>query len=549
MKRAWLAWVLFLVSVVLVLGAMVWSSRSVLKLEEAEKRARQQAVLKENVRLALWRMDSALAPIVAQENVRPYLAYRTSQGLERSPWVLLHFQFGLDGRLMSPQVAEARGARGEGSKGGDESARERLKELGALTTREALLAALPRESAGVGQIAVSEVPGPGQDRAVQEFNRRAQALSQNRMAMVQNQASNIGEPIPVAEMAGAVMRPLWIGDQLVLARRVAVRGGEVVQGCLLDWPAIRRSLLGEVRDLLPEAKLEPAGAPGPEAAGHTLAALPVRLVPGALPEAVGPRFGPAAWSLVAAWAAILVAAAAVGVLLAGAMRLSARRAAFVSAVTHELRTPLTTFQLYSEMLAEGMVPESEKQQYLRTLYSEAERLTHLVENVLAYARLERGRAGGNLEELTVGEFLGPVEPRLAEVAARAGMELVVEADEEGLDATVRVNRSSLEQILLNLVDNAAKYAGGAADKRIHLSARVASERVEMRVWDHGPGVSPQVMRRLFRAFARPADEAAGSAPGVGLGLALSRRLASDMGSRLELDGGFLGGACFCGDVE
>ncbi len=66
-------------------------------------------------------------------------------------------------------------------------------------------------------------------------------------------------------------------------------------------------------------------------------------------------------SLAAAWACVTVAAAAVAVLLWGVMRLSERRAAFVSAVTHELRTPLTTFQMYAEMLAEGMVPDVEQQ--------------------------------------------------------------------------------------------------------------------------------------------------------------------------------------------
>ena len=91
-------------------------------------------------------------------------------------------------------------------------------------------------------------------------------------------------------------------------------------------------------------------------------------------------------SLGIAWACVLLAATAVAGLLAGVMRLSARRASFVSAVTHELRTPLTTFQMYAEMLADGMVPEESKQkEYLATLRAEAGRLIHLVENVLAYA--------------------------------------------------------------------------------------------------------------------------------------------------------------------
>ena len=84
--------------------------------------------------------------------------------------------------------------------------------------------------------------------------------------------------------------------------------------------------------------------------------------------------------------------------------------AFVSAVTHELRTPLTTFRLYSEMLASGMVQdETQKKNYLGTLEAEAGRLSHLVENVLAYARIERGSARAQVESVSIGDVLAELE--------------------------------------------------------------------------------------------------------------------------------------------
>src|ERR1043165_39773 len=102
--------------------------------------------------------------------------------------------------------------------------------------------------------------------------------------------------------------------------------------------------------------------------------------------------------LMAAWACIELTIVATAVTLRGIVSLSERRGAFVSAVTHELRTPLTTFKMYSEMLASDMVRDAQKRrQYLETLCSEANRLSHLVENVLAYARLERGSARGRVE--------------------------------------------------------------------------------------------------------------------------------------------------------
>ena len=73
----------------------------------------------------------------------------------------------------------------------------------------------------------------------------------------------------------------------------------------------------------------------------------------------------------------------------GLIRLSERRAVFVSAVTHELRTPLTTFNMYTEMLSSGLVPKGREMAYVDILKNEAGRLTHLVDNVLSYARVEK----------------------------------------------------------------------------------------------------------------------------------------------------------------
>jgi signal transduction histidine kinase len=246
-----------------------------------------------------------------------------------------------------------------------------------------------------------------------------------------------------------------------------------------------------------------------------------------------------------AWVCVSVAAAAVAVLLAGVVSLSERRAAFVSAVTHELRTPLTTLRMYAEMLADGMVPsEADRRVYLETLHAEAERLGHLVENVLTYARLERGRKVAPRETVSVGDLVDRLHNRLAARCRQAAMELTTEMADDIRRRTLRTDPASVEQIFFNLVDNACKYAREAADGRVHLSAAVAGDRVQFRVADHGPGVSEQAVRRLFRPFSRSAEDAAGSAPGVGLGLSLCRRLARQIGGTFQLERSSGEGACF-----
>jgi signal transduction histidine kinase len=91
----------------------------------------------------------------------------------------------------------------------------------------------------------------------------------------------------------------------------------------------------------------------------------------------------------------------------------------------------------------------------------------------------------------------------------------------------------VEQILFNLIDNACKYASTAEDRRIHLQFETGIRNISIRVKDHGPGVTEQEMARLFQPFSKSAHDAANSAPGVGLGLALCRRLAADLGGRLK----------------
>jgi signal transduction histidine kinase len=226
--------------------------------------------------------------------------------------------------------------------------------------------------------------------------------------------------------------------------------------------------------------------------------------------------------------------------------LSERRGAFVSAVTHELRTPLTTFKMYSEMLADGMVTDEEKrQQYLGTLCSEANRLSHLVENVLAYARLERGSARRRVERVSLGTLIERILPRLQERADRSEMKLVVDADAKALGTIVHVDAAAVEQILFNLVDNACKYAApNATEKQIHLEALPDGKFAMLRVRDHGQGIGPEAARRLFKPFSKSAQEAAHSAPGIGLGLALCRRLSRSIGGDLKFVAQATRGACF-----
>jgi signal transduction histidine kinase len=569
MNRFWPAWLGFGLCVALAAAAIARVGRTALDLERAEGKARRQAALEENLQLALWRMDSALAPLIAEESARPYFSYSPLYPAERaftnmfaeiqhgdvlvpsplltfsSPQVRLHFQYGPDGRLSSPQVpagnmrdlAEARYLPPERI----ELASRRLEELGRLVSRKELASMLaveePAQQSGANAPLAFGPQSPS--RASQEYMMRSRTTK-----LAQNAAP--AEALPLAARSTVSQGPLqaiWVGPALLLARRVRVPEGTFLQGCWLDWDVIRGELAASVRDLVPQGDLEPVLSPSGVVPTRMLASLPARLSAPAPMEPAERGWSPLGLSLLFAWSSLILAATAIALLLRGALRLSERQGTFVSAVTHELRTPLTTFRLYTEMLDEGMVADPEsKRQYIKTLRAEADRLGHLVENVLAYARLERGRAAEGPEVVAPAEMLERLIPRLALRVQQSGVELLL--GPVSVDTQVRTNVSVVDQILSNLVDNALKYAGRANDRRIHLDVAPAGRWLALTVRDHGPGLTSEVMRRLFQPFSKSAQDAAHSAPGVGLGLALSRRLARAAGGDLRLQENGPAGACF-----
>lgn len=587
LNRPWLAWLVFSVCLALVLGAMGWASLAVLRLEEAQLESHREADFEENVRLALWRMDSALTPVIGQESMRPHFLYHAfypsdqmlvcqppghkAEGLAPSPLLLqtpqhliLHFQYDSEGKISSPQVPTgddlelARdGCSSDASIGG---ATARLAELQSRVSWDALLAAMGHEKPSARpsrrtlqrrdglQDPVQQVSRQSVEAQVLKNDQEFTARSGNALAAIENYGSAQKALVPghAESEKDAIMKFYWVGTTLVLARKVSFLGEELLQGCWIDWPSLRSWLIEGITDLLPDANLEPSRAETRDRTSRLLATLPAVLVPGRVGFATAMGSSPLRISLLAAWACIVVAALAVAALLLGVLNLSERRAAFVSAVTHELRTPLTTFRMYSEILSRGMLTDEAKQRrYLTTLCTEADRLGHLVENVLSFARLERrGSDDARIGAVSVADLLGRVQSRLRDRAEQTGMTLELGTLETFSELKVKADPAAVEQIIFNLVDNACKYAQGTTDTRVQVTAHADGRHVVVRVRDHGPGVSEKVVRRLFRPFSKSAHDAANSAPGVGLGLALSRRLARSMGGDLRHVASVTDGACF-----
>lgn len=362
----------------------------------------------------------------------------------------------------------------------------------------------------------------------------------------------IVEPNAAEPMQGP-LEPKWLAGSseptLVLVRQVATSGGPVTQGLWLNWPELRGALLELANDVFPTATIDPlpggvANLP-PEALNRCLATIPAELH---VPEPSIPALRvmtPVRVALSLAWIVAIAAIAASGLALRSATELADRRGQFVSAVTHELRTPLTTFCLYSQMLADGMVRDADAQaQYHSTLHRESQRLTRIVESVLEYARLGKRKAHAKPEATSVAALLDASLPALRERCQSCGLELV-DTREGDAGGAIRVDRATFDRILSNLVDNACKYAAGSDPARVELTAAVSASTLEVRVRDFGPGVPATEAKRIFDPFFRGSAHSDGATPGLGLGLALCKALAREMGGDLSLIQTTTGtGACF-----
>lgn len=230
--------------------------------------------------------------------------------------------------------------------------------------------------------------------------------------------------------------------------------------------------------------------------------------------------------------ATLLGLAAVYRMAAYAVAYAQRRSDFVAAVTHELKTPLTAIRMYGEMLRDGMVEdEARKNKYYRTIVAEGERLSRLVDNVLELGRLERKEKRKQAAAGNAGAILQEAVALLQPHAEKEGFTLALEV-EEGLPA-VEVDRDALLQVIFNLVDNAIKYAQGAADKKVIVRAKKEGQAVVVEVEDRGPGVAPKQLRKIFEPFWRGENELTRSTKGTGIGLALVRGLAERMGGEVS----------------
>jgi signal transduction histidine kinase len=243
------------------------------------------------------------------------------------------------------------------------------------------------------------------------------------------------------------------------------------------------------------------------------------------------------------WISVLLVAIFVAAILAGGSLLlwqarrseeeAAQKTSFVANVSHEFKTPLTTIRLYSELLEQGRVRDkAQGGEYLRTIGRETQRLARLVNNALDFSRLEQGRKKYAREAIDLAAELARLLETHAPRVAEAGLVLKREPPAEPIMVTT--DRDALEQIVLNLIDNACKYAIDGGEVTVAVAARPEGG-AEIRVSDRGPGVPLEHRERIFEKFHRIDDALTAEKTGAGLGLSIARQLARGLGGELRYE--------------
>ncbi len=212
--------------------------------------------------------------------------------------------------------------------------------------------------------------------------------------------------------------------------------------------------------------------------------------------------------------------------------LSELQADFVSKVSHELRTPLTSIRLFVETMQRARGDAATTDQCLDALGKETERLTHRIERLLDWGRMEAGRKQYELRAEPVATIVDDAVKAFDAIRARhSDVQFHVEAESDV--TTIDVDRAAMLDALINLLSNAVKYGG--SPPVVTLRVKPVPGGLAFEVSDNGDGIPRTEHRRIFEKFYRIDDRLSRQREGSGLGLAIVKHVARAHKGRVQLD--------------
>jgi two-component system phosphate regulon sensor histidine kinase PhoR len=212
-------------------------------------------------------------------------------------------------------------------------------------------------------------------------------------------------------------------------------------------------------------------------------------------------------------------------------RLEAVRRDFVANVSHELRTPLTIIGGFAETLQDPDIPADKRANFAKTIFGSTQRMQRIVDELLDLSRIESGHWRPRPRAVRIADVASEVYGRVAATAKSKGVVLETRVDPAG--EVVYADRTALEQILLNLVENALRHTGEGG--RITIKTASADNGVHLIVNDTGAGIPSEHLPRIFERFYRADSGRSRESGGTGLGLAIVKHLVEAHGGSVAAE--------------
>ena len=221
--------------------------------------------------------------------------------------------------------------------------------------------------------------------------------------------------------------------------------------------------------------------------------------------------------------------------------LTRMKSEFISNVTHEIKTPIASIRSLAENVNEGFITSSEKQKdYFRLIARESEKLGQLVENTLNFSRIESGSKRYSMEECSLNEVIEKTVKRFRMLTE--GQEIGISVNLDKNLPPVLIDKAAIEQVLLNLLDNAVKYSPGK--KVIGIAAVTEGEQLKIAVSDQGIGIALKDRSRIFDKFYRADSGSAKNITGSGIGLTLVKEIVESHGGSITVESNRNNGSTF-----
>ncbi|WP_428353996.1 sensor histidine kinase [Methyloprofundus sp.] len=209
---------------------------------------------------------------------------------------------------------------------------------------------------------------------------------------------------------------------------------------------------------------------------------------------------------------------------------------FISAISHELKTPLTSIRMYAEMLrSEWVTDEHKKRSYYDFIFFESERLSRLIINVLQLTRLTHQKQHSKIITLPALNLFKRIPSKVETQILASAFQLRIFPPSKSLgQINIKVDEDAFFQIIINLVDNALKFAKQSDKKQINMGIELSKNKQQIifSIRDYGPGIKKDQLKKVFQLFYRAGNELTRTSPGTGIGLALVAQLADTMHARV-----------------